>query len=41
MDVGIGLWAAVGFALAAYSVVANDALQTLGAFINSNRKLPW
>jgi hypothetical protein len=41
MEIGIGLWAGVGFALAAYSVVANDALQTLGAFINSNRKLPW
>ncbi len=35
------IWALLGFALAAYSVVANDALQTLGAFINSNRKLPW
>jgi len=41
MEIGVGLWAGVGFALAAYSVVANDALQTLGAFINSNRKLPW
>lgn len=38
---GVGLWAAVGFALAAYSVVGNDALQTLGTFINSNQKLPW
>jgi len=38
---GIGLWAAIGFALAAYAVVGNDALQTLGTFINSNQKLPW
>lgn len=38
---GLNLWALIGFTLAAYSVVANDALQTLGAFINSNRKLPW
>lgn len=38
---GIPLWAAVGFCLAAYAVVGNDALQTLGTFINSNQKLPW
>lgn len=38
---GVGIWAAVGFALAAYAVVGNDALQTLGTFINSNQKLPW
>lgn len=41
MDLGISLWAMVGFALAAYAVVGNDALQTLGTFINSNQKLPW
>ncbi|MEZ5892365.1 MAG: hypothetical protein R3C58_04375 [Parvularculaceae bacterium] len=41
MDFGISLWALVGFTLAAYSVVGNDALQTLGTFINSNQKLPW
>lgn len=41
MEIDIGLWAAVGFAFAAYSVVGNDALQTLGTFINSNRRLPW
>ena len=41
MDLGIGLWAALGFFLAAYAVVGNDALQTLGTFINSNQKLPW
>lgn len=38
---GIGVWAAIGFCLAAYAVVGNDALQTLGTFINSNEKLPW
>lgn len=41
MELGISLWAWVGFALAAYSVVGNDSLQTLGTFITSNRKLPW
>ncbi len=35
------LWAIVGFTLAAYAVVGNDALQTLGTFINSNSKLHW
>jgi hypothetical protein len=38
---GIEFWAAIGFLFAAYAVVANDALQTLGTFINSNQKLPW
>ncbi|NWG70773.1 MAG: hypothetical protein HXY23_04065 [Parvularculaceae bacterium] len=38
---GINIWAALGFLLAAYAVVGNDALQTLGTFINSNQKLPW
>ncbi len=41
MDIDIGFWALVGFILAAYAVVGNDALQTLGTFINSNQKLPW
>ncbi|WP_411816728.1 hypothetical protein [Hyphococcus sp. DH-69] len=41
MDIDIGLWAAIGFMFAAYAVVGNDALQTLGTFINSNRRLPW
>ncbi|MEO0397971.1 MAG: hypothetical protein AAF224_00950 [Pseudomonadota bacterium] len=41
MDLDVGLWAAVGFFFAAYAVVGNDALQTLGTFINSNRRLPW
>ena len=37
----VNIWAIVGFAFAAYAVVGNDALQTLGTFINSNRRLPW
>ncbi|MFK7822316.1 MAG: hypothetical protein AB8G99_26720 [Planctomycetaceae bacterium] len=31
----------VGFALAAYSIVANDSIQTLGTFLSSNHKRPW
>lgn len=38
---GIELWAAIGFLFAAYAVVGNDALQTLGTFINSNRNMHW
>jgi hypothetical protein len=28
----------VGFSLAAYSVIANDSIQTLGTFLESNKK---
>lgn len=31
----------IGFLLAAYSVVANDAIQTLGTFLSSNAHRPW
>lgn len=31
----------VGFCLAGYAVVANDAIQTLGTFLASNAKRPW
>ena len=31
----------VGFVLAAYSIVANDAIQTLGTFLSSNSRRPW
>lgn len=31
----------VGFLIAAYSIVANDAIQTLGTFLSSNAKRPW
>jgi len=37
----ITIFAALGFFFAAYAVVGNDALQTLGTFINSNRRLHW
>ncbi|WP_026952949.1 hypothetical protein [Algoriphagus mannitolivorans] len=30
-----------GFALAAYSAIANDSIQTIGTFIASNTKRPW
>jgi len=30
-----------GFALAAYSAIANDSIQTLGTFIASNSDIPW
>jgi hypothetical protein len=32
---------AIGFMAASYSIVANDALQTLGTFLSSNRQRPW
>lgn len=31
----------LGFLLAAYSIVANDAIQTLGTFLSSNAHRPW
>jgi len=31
----------LGFALAAYAIVANDSIQTLGTFLASNSKRPW
>ncbi len=30
-----------GFALAAYSAIANDSIQTIGTFIVSNQKVKW
>jgi len=38
---GIEILAITGFLIAAYSVVANDAIQTLGTFLSSNSKRPW
>jgi hypothetical protein len=35
------VYALVGFCLAAYSIVGNDAIQTLGTFLSSNSKRPW
>ena len=41
MDV-ITLWMVIGFLLAAYSVIANDSVQTLGTWIASNNeKFHW
>ncbi len=31
----------LGFALASYSVVGNDVIQTLGTFLTSNHEKPW
>jgi len=39
MDPLIIMW--LGFILAAYSVVGNDVIQTLGTFLASNEKRPW
>ena len=33
----VSIWMIVGFLLVAYSVVANDSLQTLGTYLSSNR----
>jgi phosphate/sulfate permease len=41
MQFDLSIFAIIGFIFAAYAVVGNDALQTLGTFINSNRRLPW
>ena len=38
---GFELFAVAGFLLAAYAIVANDAIQTLGTFLSSNQQRPW
>ncbi len=35
----VAMW--VGFAFAAYAAVANDSIQSLGTFIESNKHRPW
>jgi hypothetical protein len=35
------LYTILGFGLAAYSVIANDSVQTLGTFIASNERFKW
>jgi hypothetical protein len=35
----IAMW--IGFALAGYSAIANDSIQTLGTFISSNKETAW
>ncbi|PIR54579.1 hypothetical protein COU75_00060 [Candidatus Peregrinibacteria bacterium CG10_big_fil_rev_8_21_14_0_10_42_8] len=37
----ISLWMIIGFLLAAYSVIGNDSIQTLGTFIASNKNTKW
>ena len=37
----ISVWMWTGFLLAAYSVIANDSIQTLGTWIASNKKVNW
>lgn len=37
----ITVWMWAGFLLAAYSVIANDSIQTLGTWIASNKKVNW
>lgn len=38
---GLEIFGIIGFLLAAYSIVANDAIQTLGTFLSSNSHRPW
>jgi hypothetical protein len=40
MDISL-IYTVVGFGLAAYSVIANDSVQTLGTFIASNERFKW
>lgn len=35
------LFICLGFTLASYSIIGNDAIQTLGTFLSSNSKQPW
>lgn len=35
------VWMVLGFLFAAYSVIGNDSIQTLGTFIASNEKTKW
>ena len=35
------IYTIIGFGLAAYSVIANDSVQTLGTFIASNQRFKW
>ncbi|WP_421790207.1 hypothetical protein [Hyphobacterium sp.] len=38
---GYEVFAIIGFMIAAYAIVANDAIQTLGTFLASNSKRSW
>jgi hypothetical protein len=39
LDQGVAMW--FGFAFAAYAAVANDSIQSLGTFIESNKQRKW
>lgn len=41
LDSGFPLFAWIGFFLAAYAVIANDSIQTLGTYLRSNQHRPW
>ena len=42
MDIMTLLWTCVGFGFASYTVIANDSIQTLGTWIQSNKdKFDW
>ena len=42
MDMMTLLWTCVGFGFASYTVIANDSIQTLGTWIQSNKeKFDW
>lgn len=38
---GYEIFALIGFVFAAYAVIANDSIQTLGTFLASNSHRPW
>jgi hypothetical protein len=38
---GVPLFALIGFSIAAYAIVGNDVIQTLGTFLASNAKRSW
>ena len=41
LNTTVWIFSILGFLIAAYSIVANDAIQTLGTFLSSNAKRPW
>lgn len=38
---GYEIFGVIGFLFAAYSIIANDSIQTLGTFLSSNSRRPW
>jgi hypothetical protein len=41
LSIWVWTWSIIGFLFAAYAIVANDAIQTLGTFLSSNAQRPW